>query len=142
MKRHRARIVAMQAVFQTQFHPVPVEDLKQFKWIDFTLPEEEAKMASEILEGTLNHLSEIDRLIKQYSEHWALERISHVTKAVLRTAIYQLLSRYRNVPPAVIIDEAVRIAKKYDEEDAKRFVNGLLDRIHKDFKQGIIQEFQ
>ena len=127
MKPHRARILAMQAVFQGDFQPSELVDLQRFEWIDFKVPEDEKKMASEIIAGVREMQKEIDSIIVEYSENWEFERISAVSKAILRISIYQLMAMLERFDAKVTIDEAIRLAKEYAEPDAYRFINGILD---------------
>jgi N utilization substance protein B len=85
----------------------------------------------EILEGIRAHQPEIDELIEERAEGWHLERLHSVDRNVLRLAIYELLYR-EDVPPEVVINEAVELAKRYGTEKSPAFVNGILDRIYKE----------
>lgn len=80
-----------------------------------------------LVEGVQAQRLRIDELIATYSEGWSLERLPGVDRALLRLAIYELL--WTDVPPAVVVDEAVELAKSLSTEDSPRFVNGLLGRI-------------
>ncbi len=80
-----------------------------------------------LVEGVQAQRLRIDELIATYSEGWSLERLPGVDRALLRLAIYELL--WTDVPPAVVVDEAVELAKSLSTADSPRFVNGLLGRI-------------
>ncbi|MGI8693215.1 MAG: transcription antitermination factor NusB [Geodermatophilaceae bacterium] len=80
-----------------------------------------------LVEGVQAQRPRIDELIATYAEGWSLERLPGVDRALLRLAIYELL--WTDVPPAVVVDEAVELAKSLSTEDSPRFVNGLLGRI-------------
>ncbi|MCS6984809.1 MAG: transcription antitermination factor NusB [Leptospiraceae bacterium] len=131
MKPHRARILAMQAIFQKEFHNRPLQELESFDWIDYNLPQDDRDFALLLIHTTLEHQKEIDELIKNYSEHWDFDRISPVNKAILRISLAQLLYLRHIVPPKVSLDEAIRLAKEYAEDDSSRFINGILDRVYK-----------
>lgn len=132
MKPHRARILAMQAIFQKEFQNRPVEELEKFDWIDYPLPKDDRDFALLLLHTTLSNQETIDSLIKKYSEHWDFDRISAVNKAILRVSIAQLLFLAEKIPHKVTLDEAIRLAKEYAEDDSSRFINGILDKIYKD----------
>ncbi len=83
--------------------------------------------AVSLVEGVQAQRLRIDELIATYSEGWSLDRLPGVDRALLRLAIYELL--WTDVPPAVVVDEAVELAKSLSTEDSPRFVNGLLGRI-------------
>ena len=82
--------------------------------------------ADGLLRGTLDRLVEIDDELKQQTTHWRLERLAAVDRNILRLAMYELIYE-SDTPPAVVIDEAIEIAKKYGAKDSGRFVNGVLD---------------
>jgi N utilization substance protein B len=84
--------------------------------------------ADALLRGSDEHREEIDALIRKYSEHWALERMPAIDRALLRLGTYELVW-LPEVPTAVVITEAVELAKQYSTKDSGRFVNGLLSRI-------------
>jgi len=82
----------------------------------------------ELAMGVGLHLEELDALIGRYSEHWRLERMTVVDRNLLRLAIFELLYQ-PEIPPKVVINEAVEMAKKYGTEASGAFVNGILDQI-------------
>jgi len=89
--------------------------------------------ASALVVGLDEHREEIDALIRKYSEHWALERMPVIDRALLRIGTYEL-GWMPETPTAVVITEAVELAKLYSTKDSGRFVNGLLARIAEDVR--------
>jgi N utilization substance protein B len=81
-----------------------------------------------LVEGVAGHADEIDAMLRKYSEHWALERMPVVDRTLLRLSTFEL-GWVAEVPSAVVITEAVELAKQYSTKDSGRFVNGLLARI-------------
>jgi N utilization substance protein B len=81
-----------------------------------------------LVEGVTAHRPRIDDILSEHSEGWALQRMPAVDRAVLRLGLYELLWA-TDVPPAVVIDEAVELAKSLSTDDSPRFVNGVLGRI-------------
>jgi len=79
-----------------------------------------------LLRGTLSRLEEIDAELSSQTTHWRLERLAAVDRNILRVALYELLCE-TDTPHAVVIDEAIEIAKKFGAKDSARFVNGVLD---------------
>lgn len=79
-RRHKARILAMQGVFQTDAQPaLTTAELGEFRWVDYALPEEEREFARRIIAVTLEHLGEIDALITERLVNWELSRIHPVS---------------------------------------------------------------
>ena len=93
---------------------------------DLPVPPDE--YASALVLGVESHHEEIDALIRKYSEHWALERMPVIDRTLLRLGTYEL-GWCPELPTAVVITEAVELARQYSTKDSGRFVNGLLSRI-------------
>ncbi len=80
--------------------------------------------------GAWEHRAEADALVAQYAEGWPVERLARVDLSILRIALYELL--HTDTPPAVAMNEAVELARRYGTEDSGRFVNGILGRIYRE----------
>jgi N utilization substance protein B len=85
-----------------------------------------------LLSGVVQQRAAIDKRIDDASEHWKIGRTTYIDRSILRLAVFEMLFT-EDVPPKVAIDEALQMAKKYGNEDSKDFINGILDRILKDF---------
>ena len=120
MRRRQAREQALRALFQREF-------LGSLEEADFPKDPYGRKLVQRVEE----HREEIDRRIEERAEGWPLERLHSVDRNLLRLAIYELLYE-EDVPPEVVIDEAVELAKKYGTERSPAFINGILDRIYKE----------
>lgn len=108
-----------------------VERTLQTYWRETPGDAEGRPYADDVVRGVADHRAVIDERIRSASEHWRLERMARVDRNVLRIGVFELLER-PEVPRAVIIDEAVELAKRYGTEDSGKFVNGVLDRIAED----------
>jgi N utilization substance protein B len=87
--------------------------------------------SSELVRGVAEHAARIDELISTYARDWTLERMPPVDRAILRLAVFELLCD-EAVPSAVVIDEAVELAKSLSTDQSSSFVNGVLSRMHRD----------
>jgi N utilization substance protein B len=87
--------------------------------------------ADALVRGVVETQERLDEHIRTASEHWRLERMARVDRNILRLGAFELTAR-PEVPRAVIIDEAVELAKRYGTEESGKFVNGVLDRIADD----------
>ncbi len=137
--RRRARVLAMQALFGWEMQKADgrihdPEDLYSFPWLD---EEHRLRYDDDVLDfgrylvaGTLEHTREIDDEINRHLEHWDIQRLAKVDLAILRISVYGLLYQL-DIPPSIIINEAVEIAKEYSGADSFRFVNGVLDGVRK-----------
>lgn len=128
MKRRRAREYALQLLYEHEFAPGEPDIQGFFAQLD----EDKAVVdfTSRIVRGTLKNIEEIDAAIKAAAEHWVLERMAAVDRNILRAAAYELMYA-PDVPPAVAIDEALEIAKRFSSTESASFINGILDRIAK-----------
>lgn len=90
-------------------------------------PEE---FARNLLRGVVEDLAPIDDLITRHASHWRLERMPAVDRNVLRLAVYELLRT--DTPPAIVIDEALELARRFAGEESVQFVNGVLDAVRKE----------
>jgi N utilization substance protein B len=82
-----------------------------------------------LVRGTASQVAELDGFIARRAENWRLERMPVVDRNILRMAIYEM--KTLGTPPAVVIDEALELARRYSEEEAVPFINGVLDAIRK-----------
>lgn len=126
--RSRCRELALQFLYQGEFGGLGrEEDLSRF-WSHFHRGAKVPDYLMALVLGVASHQEELDALIARYSEHWRLERMGAVDLSLLRLATYELLYQ-PDIPPKVVINEAVELAKRYGTEASGAFVNGLLDRI-------------
>jgi transcription antitermination protein NusB len=133
-RRRKAREVALQFLYQLDQHgdTDPTSHEAEF-WARHPVDEQTRAFASELVRGATSRHAEVDTLIAQYTEHWDLDRMAVVDRNILRMAVYELLDR-PSVPPRVAINEAIEISKKFGTSESSRFINGILDRVHKELR--------
>jgi N utilization substance protein B len=85
-----------------------------------------------LVEGVTANSARIDEILTDYADGWTIERMPGVDRAILRLGVYELLWRGEDVPSAVVIDEAVELAKTLSTDESPRFVNGVLARVLRD----------
>ncbi len=120
--RHESRERALGLCYELEARGITADELLA------ELPVAPDAYAQALLEGVAEHQDALDSLLGQFSEHWAVDRMPAVDRAVLRLGCYEL-AHEPDVPTAVVITEAVELAKEYSTKDSGRFVNGLLARI-------------
>jgi N utilization substance protein B len=128
-QRRENRMSTIQFLYQWESNKPDIlaDDICQF----FEHQEEERAyyaFAEELSIGTIEHIEEIDKHIKEHANNWTFDRIAKVDLAILRLAIYELLFR-TDIPPIVSINEAIDLSKVFSTPDSKRFVNGILDKM-------------
>lgn len=150
MSRRNARILAFQALYSWDVSKASVEDLLTFSWLQKQEKSEEESVeknhenppvkdeqtfAGIIIAGTIERISEIDRLIEEHlSATWSMDRLNKVTLAILRTSIYEM-KYLKGSEKGIVIDEAINISKQYGSDDSYKFINAVLDKIGKDEKK-------
>ncbi|MDQ0161396.1 transcription antitermination factor NusB [Bacillus alveayuensis] len=124
MKRRTARKKALQALFQIDIaHTSPKEA------IEHVLQGEEAdEFLTRLVEGTNNHMQEIDEMIKPFLVNWKIERLAAVDRTILRMAVYEMKYE-KDIPVNVTLNEAIELAKTFGDEKSGRFVNGVLSSV-------------
>ena len=124
--RRRARELALQLLYQYELTDASPEAMQAGfeEWRNAS--DEVREFADVLLRGTLERLEAIDGELGRQTTHWRLERLAAVDRNILRLAMYELMNE-TETPHAVIIDEAIEIAKKFGAKDSGRFVNGVLD---------------
>jgi N utilization substance protein B len=127
LSRSRCRELALQILYQAEFVGHREGETARF-WRHFHQGSKVPAYLQNLVDGVAAHQAELDGLIKKYSEHWRLERMVAVDRNLLRLAVYELLY-HPEIPPKVVINEAVELAKRYGPELSGAFVNGLLDQI-------------
>jgi N utilization substance protein B len=119
----------MQMLFQWDMSQQSPAKLEPIFWKSAKAAEQTRTFANQLFEGAAHASAELDELIAKHAEHWRLERISAIDRAILRLALHEM--RATDTPPKVVINEAVELAKKFSSEEAGAFVNGILDTYRK-----------
>ena len=133
--RHRAREAALQILYHWDIaHTTSLEAADTFFGLQWPgaepAPDELRAFATELARDTVDRLETIDPLIAETAERWRPERMAVIDRLILRMAVCELL-RGAGTPPAVIINEALELARTFSTEDAVKFINGMLDGVRK-----------
>jgi len=133
--RRKARVSALQMLFQFDIARPRLDDLTSSYWTAFgeELGDVSREFANGLAMGAISHLEEIDDLIKRRAEHWRISRMAVVDRNILRLAIYEFLYE-GETPKTVIINEALEIARRFSTFEATQFINGILDAIKRDLE--------
>ena len=143
MARRKGRILAFQALFSWDMGNKDVASLMDFPWVHAfgqegegagevsAQPKESETFARLLVAGTIEHIEEIDALIRSHLDSWEFQRINKVDLAILRISVYPLLYQ-KDLHPSIVINEAVDISKEYGSDDSFKFVNAVLDNIKKE----------
>jgi N utilization substance protein B len=133
--RRKGRILAFQALYAWEVGKIDVERLYVFSWMESAalekIGESGSAFAKLLIAGTIEHIDEIDALIKKHLQNWDFRRINKVDLSILRISVYPLLYQ-KDIHPTIIIDEAIDIAKTFSGDDSFKFINAVLDAIRKE----------
>ncbi|MDH5428560.1 MAG: transcription antitermination factor NusB [Nitrospirota bacterium] len=129
--RRLARQLALQLLFQQEFQAKQAEWQANF-WEEHPTTSVSVKtFATDLLQGVKEHQADIDGLIQKFAVGWSIARMPVVDRNILRCAIYEFLWE-PDIPAAVTINEAIELAKRFADDEAQRFVNGILDHVLRD----------
>jgi len=134
--RRKGREIALQTLYAIEFidhNHQNLEVIFQEKLQEISAAKEIEKdskiyeFALEIVRNTIHQIDEIDHKIAEHSTNWKVDKIAELDKAVLRIATYEMI--FTTTPAAIIMDEAIEIAKKFCSDSSSKFVNGILNSI-------------
>ncbi|HZR26503.1 MAG TPA: transcription antitermination factor NusB [Vicinamibacterales bacterium] len=133
--RHRAREAALQILYQWEIGQSPVEraaeTLFDLQWPDEGgAPDDLREFATALAHDTVTRIEMIDPLIAETAQRWRPERMAVIDRLILRMAVCEMM-RDQPTAPAVVINEALELARTFSTEDAVKFINGMLDAIRK-----------
>ncbi len=131
--RHLSRTIAMQSLFEWDFHGQKRElkEIVKNNIQQFAPGMEDTAFVYALSEGVVSKLPEIDQVIAKHAPEWPIDQITLVDRNVLRLGIYELLF-LKEVPPKVAINEAVELAKTFGGESSSKFLNGVLGTLFKE----------
>jgi len=125
--RHQSRERALQILFQYDIHGKPGLWLDEF-WKPLKDDEESRAFAERLVAGVQEHKKDLDVLVGRYATNWKISRMQVVDRNILRMGAYELLW-LDDVPAKVTMNEAIELAKDFGDDEAAKFVNGVLDKI-------------
>jgi N utilization substance protein B len=144
MRRRLAREIALQSLYHMQMNEVKaseaiamaIYEAENDNESDLVLKDEkiEPKYIEELVVGTDHNKKLIDELLVEYLKGWQMDRLSKVDKEVLRLAAYEMIFR-DDVPPKVVVNEAIELSKHFGTEESGKFVNGVLGKMIKELDQ-------
>ena len=128
-QRRDGRVAAVQFLYSWELNrPEDLANALELFFPEMEQPRDYYGFAEELIHGTIEHVSEIDGHIRTLAQNWEFERIAKIDLTILRVAIFEMLHR-KDIPPVVSINEAINLSKEFSNADAKRFINGILDRV-------------
>ena len=134
-RRTKARECAFQMLYQWAISGVAMETVVDSFWRVRHSTSATRTMADRLATGAHARVEEIDKAIEEAASNWRLDRIAPVDRTILRLGTWELTGE-PGTPAAVVLDEAVELAKRFGEADSPAFVNGVLDAIRRRVRGG------
>jgi N utilization substance protein B len=150
VNRREARETAFKLIYELGFHGFSSTDELTSVVEESALPDiytqgedapaavcgEESAYILAVVRGIAEHVAEIDGMIEKYAKNWKVSRLSRVTRAILRLAVYEIF-HMDGIPSGVSANEAVELAKKYESKEASVFINGVLGSVIREEKKTV-----
>jgi N utilization substance protein B len=130
--RHLGRIVALQTLYEYEFRvdsadtSVNIQDILKRNLDRYETAIDDTKFVETLVSGVIEHQTSIDDQLRPIAPDWPIEQIARVDRSILRIGVYELLHQSDIVPPKVVINEAVELAKAFGSDNSSKFVNGVL----------------
>jgi len=130
--RRRSRELVLQMLFQADMGKQSPELVRKTFWTERSDVDAAARgFAEDLFRVASDRMEEIDTLIGRHTRHWKMDRMAAVDRNVLRAAVAELLG-YPETPRAIVINEALEIARKFSTPESVQFINGVLDSVGKE----------
>jgi N utilization substance protein B len=131
--RHLSRTIALQTLFAWDFNGRKEENLADLiadNFSNFAPNFDDGGFVNDLVKGVAKNCDEVDKYIVKYATEWPLDQISAVDRNILRLGLYELI--YTEIPPRVVINEAIEMAKSFGGDASGKFVNGVLGALYND----------
>lgn len=140
--RHLGRIVALQSLYEYEFRvssedsSVSIDEILGRNLDRYKDEIEDKDFVSSLIHGVLDNQEDLDAKIRPLAPEWPLEQIARIDRNILRLGLYELLYRSEHVPPKVVINEAVELAKAFGSDNSSKFINGVLGTAYRTLVEG------
>lgn len=140
--RHLGRIIALQSLYEYEFRTqcedpsVSIDEVMQRNIERYRDTVEDTAFIERLVAGVSKKMADIDAIIRPIAPEWPIEQIARVDRTILRMAIYELKDLADIVPPKVVINEAVELAKAFGSDNSSKFVNGVLGTAYRALVEG------
>jgi len=133
--RRKSRELVLQMLFQADMGRQTPDQVRRTFWTEHdATPAEVRGFAEDLFRLATDRSAEIDRLIEGHAEHWRMDRMAAVDRNLLRAAVAELIG-FPATPRAVVINEALEIARKFSSPESVQFINGVLDSVGRELEK-------
>jgi len=140
--RHLGRIVALQTLYEYEFRvdsedkSVDIQEILKRNLDRYETAIDDTQFVETLVAGVIEHQTSIDDKLRPIAPDWPIEQIARVDRSILRIGVYELLHQSDIVPPKVVINEAVELAKAFGSDNSSKFVNGVLGTAYRTLIEG------
>lgn len=135
IRRRRSREQALQILYFMDYADVEAHEARNLFQGHFEVKNADASYMQILIYGVEDHKASIDEILEKALEHWKLYRLGKIDKSILRIGVYEMVFAVEKIASPVAINEAVELGKKYGDEKTSSFVNGVLDRVAKEYQR-------
>ena len=133
--RRKSRELVLQMLFQADMGKQLSDQVRKTFWAERNEVDDEVKgFAEDLFRVAMDRTGEIDKLIEGHADHWRMERMAAVDRNILRCSVAEFLG-YPTTPRAVVINEAIEIARKFSSPESVQFINGVLDSVGRELEK-------
>lgn len=140
--RHLGRIIALQTLYEVEFRQevedtsLSVKDVLGRNLSRYEKAVEDKAFVADLIDGVLENREDLDAKLQPIAPGWPLSQIARIDRNILRLGLYELLHRQEVVPPKVVINEAVELAKAFGSDNSSKFINGVLGTAFRTLVEG------
>jgi transcription antitermination protein NusB len=133
--RRKSRELALQMLFQADMGQQSAADVSRTFWSERNNVSQDVRgFATDLFRVAVDSAPVIDKLIEGHAKHWRMERMAAVDRNLLRTSVAEFIG-FPSTPKAVVINEALEIARKFSSPESVQFINGVLDSIARELEK-------
>jgi N utilization substance protein B len=135
--RHLGRIVALQVLYEYEFRTqtndetVNIKDILALDLKRYESAIDDKEFVESLVHGVLKEQTELDTKIQPIAPDWPIDQIARIDRNILRMGVFELLLKTDTIPPKVVINEAVELAKAFGSDNSSKFVNGVLGTVYR-----------
>jgi N utilization substance protein B len=133
--RRKSREMVLQMLFQADMGRQTPDEVRRTFWSEHGSTQEDVRgFAEDLFRTATDRTAEIDSLIERHAEHWRMDRMATVDRNVLRSAVAEFIG-FPSTPHAVVINEALEVARKFSSPESVQFINGVLDSVGRELEK-------
>jgi len=135
-KNSHGREIALQGLYQVEIGNSPVAEITQFRWLNEPMDPEEKAFCEELICGVIDHGPALDKIIAAFSTV-DFTQISAIVRCIIKMGVFEM--RVSGKDPAIVMDDLLNLARRYEGEQAVPYINGILDRYKREMQEAAVK---